>query len=172
MFDDMELLSSPRRAVELAIATEELGARFYRRLARKFRRDPDLCELFSALELDEEAKERQFRKLLDRIPDEETPSFAVANSMLRAVARSLFFSSGSEVARAVEQIETRDDCLAAVAALEKSTLEYYEALREALDGEPLLDVLVEAERAHLQKATQYRATGVRSAGLGGHQRPA
>jgi rubrerythrin len=158
MFDDMELLSSPRRAVELAIATEDMGASFYRRLARKFRRDENLCQLFSDLELDEEAHGRQFKKLLDRVPEEEPQSYAVANSMLRAVARSLFFSKQSDVARVVEQIETRDDCLAAVVALEKSTLEYYEALREAIGSDPVLDSLVEAERAHLQKATQYRAT--------------
>ena len=157
--DENELVNTPRRAVELAIATEEMGARFYRKLARKFRRDEHLCELFSALELDEESHERQFRKLLDRVPEEEPKSYAIANGILRATARSLFFSKSTDVSHAVEEIETREDCLAAVIELEKATLGYYEALRDALGGEPLLDNLVEAERSHLRKATQYMITG-------------
>ncbi len=76
-----------------------------------------------------------------------------------AETRSLFFARPNDLTRAVDEIETREDCLAAVVELEKSTLQYYEALREALGEDKVLDNLVEAERSHLRKATQYMITG-------------
>jgi rubrerythrin len=56
---------TPRRGVELAIKTEELGQRIYGKLARRFRDDPEIRAVFEVLARDEELHRRQFAQLLD-----------------------------------------------------------------------------------------------------------
>jgi len=62
--DDLSLING----IELAVTTERLGANFYKTLAKRFKENAEISELFSILAKDEEAHEAQFKTLLKKVP--------------------------------------------------------------------------------------------------------
>ena len=82
---------TPRKAIEFAIKTEELGTKFYQQLALKFSDQPELKEMFDLLATDEIMHERQFRKLLEQTPPDEGVSTGPEFQYLRAMSLSQFF---------------------------------------------------------------------------------
>ena len=92
-------------SIELAITTEKLGAGFYSKLAEKFEGDKEISELFSILAKDEKTHEKQFRKLLDKVPaegeDPETDETKVESySVPRTV--SVFHISQTDVQKGAQ----------------------------------------------------------------------
>ena len=102
-----------RNSIEMAIATEKLGAGFYGKLAEKFKSDKEISELFSILAKDEKAHEVQFRTLLDKVPAEDKePTTDQKYQYLTAVSISEFFAGDGGALKDVDKIKTRDDALA------------------------------------------------------------
>ena len=65
-----------RKALEFAVTTEELGAKFYERMASKFSGDPDVAGIFAQLGRDEQVHRVEFRKMfygLIRLPSRHLP---------------------------------------------------------------------------------------------------
>ena len=60
-----------RKAIEMAVATEELGAKHYKELAEKFSDEKEVAEIFARLAQDEVSHESQFRALLGQVPEEK-----------------------------------------------------------------------------------------------------
>ena len=52
-----------RKAVEFAVTTEQLGARFYNKMAKKFADDEGIKNIFTSLAKDELIHEKQFQNL-------------------------------------------------------------------------------------------------------------
>jgi len=157
---------TPERCVAFAIETEELGARMYRDLATRFASDPELCELFQGLSADEVEHEARFRALRDRLaPGERGRSLPDDDAeYLRAMSMAEVFDTEA-LAKRVDGIRTRDDALERALHLEKATLAYYQALREALGPNEALDTLIAVERKHVVKVMQLMITGARFRGL-------
>jgi rubrerythrin len=139
-----------RRALELAVATEELGGQFYRDMATRFADRVEVAEVFRELARDEDEHETHFRLLLERVlaaaPTRPAPRDDVT-FMLRAVALSEFF--GRKTFGDLEAITTARQALARALEFEKTTLLYYETLRDALGPAPELEALVQAEKGHV-----------------------
>jgi rubrerythrin len=137
-----------RKSIELAIATEQLGADYYSRMVRKFEKEKGLKEIFEKLVKDEKAHEAQFKALLKTIPEEEgKPEHYELYQFLRATAISEFFRQ--DAFKNADAIKTPADALGRSLAFEKSTLLYYEAIRDILGASPQLDEIIQAEKTHV-----------------------
>jgi rubrerythrin len=135
-----------RKAIEMAVVTEELGAKYYRKIAKKFAQESDIARIFDQLAQDEVAHESQFKKLLDEVPAGRH-SREDTGLVLRAAAIAQFFDQkelGND-----EQIKNPQDALVRALAFERSTLFYYQSLKEVLGDSPQLEKMIEAERSHL-----------------------
>jgi rubrerythrin len=156
---------TPRKAIEFAVKTEELGTKFYQQLAQKFSDDPELRELFELLGKDEVMHEHLFRKLLEQTPPDEGVSTGPEFQYLRAMSLSHFFMGHDGLKRKSKEIESKSDALALAFQLEKDTLHFYIAMREVLGESDALNGVIEAEKAHLTKVLQYIITDSKFRGL-------
>jgi rubrerythrin len=135
--------------MEFAVATEELGAKMYSRLAAKFSDSKDISEIFARLAADELVHKRQFSELLKQTPEEkgvsETPE---KREYLKAMSISEFFSHRSPFQK-IENLQDRNDALQFAFNFEKATLGFYKAVEEVLGKQELLSQVAETERNHV-----------------------
>ena len=148
-----------KRTLELAIATEELGAKFYEQLAAKFSDDRRLASLFKQLALEEQDHSGQFEGLLESAPvveedalDDETAG------RLRKLAAIQYFSSGEGPFVGVDEVDNEKDGLAHSLTFEEATLELYLTLRDIFGRNETLDALVNTERSHVARLQDVLAT--------------
>ena len=135
-----------RKAIEMAVVTEDLGAKYYRKIAKKFSHESEIARIFDQLAQDEVAHESQFKKLLDEVPAGRH-SREDTGLVLRAAAIAQFFDQkelGNDA-----QIKNPQDALMRALAFERSTLFYYQSLKEILGDSPQLGKMIEAERSHV-----------------------
>ncbi len=141
-----------RRALELAITTEELGAQYYRSLAKRFSDKPEIANVFANLDMDEVAHESEFQSLLKGIADENESVDDVmgdeeAYHVLRAAALFQFFEPGTPTS--LDNIENPQDALLEAVNFEKSTLLFYISLKDVVGESPQLSALITAEKRHV-----------------------
>jgi rubrerythrin len=137
-----------RKALEMAVATEELGAKHYREIAKKFSGESEIARVFQQLAEDEAAHEIQFKKLLNEVPPEkDAVQQEDAGLLLRAAATSQFFDK--KALEDTEGITSPDDALTKALAFERSTLFYYQSILEILGESPQLAKMIEAEKSHV-----------------------
>ncbi len=154
-----------RKAVELAVTTEKLGAGFYKGLAERFSDNEELSELFSTLSRDEVQHEREFSSLLKKIPaGSEADNQSEKAEYLKAVSLSQFFA-GQGPLKDIDKIETRDDALNRAFSLEKATLLYYHGIRDILGENEVLQAIIDAEKSHLVSVMKYLITDAKMRGL-------
>jgi rubrerythrin len=158
-------MRTARQAIEFAVRTEQLGAKFYKTLAARFSDDAELKQMFELLSRDEVAHEAQFRRLLEKAPADEGVSTGPEFDYLRAMSLSQFFMGEEGLKKKSKEIEGKTDAMRVVFELEKATLQYYEAMREALGENEVLEGVIQAEKAHLMKAMQYMITDAKFKGL-------
>jgi rubrerythrin len=144
--------------VELAIATEQLGAKFYRDLARRFSEDAVLGALFEQLALEEEQHEDHFAQLRDTLLPAVHEIDGGQQRYLQAMAVSQFFTLRSGPFEDVEFILDDLDGLRHALDFEKSTLGFYHAVREVLGPSEVIDELVATERGHVMRIVDVMAT--------------
>jgi rubrerythrin len=139
---------SLKQVLELAVTTEELGAKYYEELAQKFSSEAALVEVFDRLRKEELAHAAAFRKLASQAaPDQKVGPDNDAYFVLRAAATSEFFSQNGMQDTA--SIQTPADALVKALEFEKSTLFYYQSVKDSLGGSPELDALIAAEKSHM-----------------------
>jgi rubrerythrin len=155
-----------RKAVEFAVTTEQLGNKFYNKMAKKFADDAQVSEIFAMLAKDELVHEKQFQNLLNKVPkDEGVSSQDDRWAHLKIMSMSEFFMGQSGVFRKLEEIETKEDALQRAFGLEKDTLGYYRAMEDILGKDEILTSIIEAEKKHLAKVMEYMITGAKMRGL-------
>jgi rubrerythrin len=135
-----------RKAIEIAVTTEELGAKHYQELAKKFAGEAEVAGLFQKLSEDEVSHEAQFKALLNEVPEANQDLVDDEKGLLlRAAATAQFFDK-----KALEEaVETPADALAKALAFERSTLFYFQSIKEVLGESPQLDEMIQAEKAHV-----------------------
>jgi rubrerythrin len=162
------MLENPtiQKAVEFAVATEDLGAQAYIKLAEKFSGQKEISEAFSILARDEKAHRAQFTALLKKLPPEADQAPGDEQQQyLRAMAMSEFFGGDAGLAAELEKIQSLEEALLRVFAFEKATLGFYLALREVLGQEDVLDAVIQAEKQHVLRLMQYICTEEKMKGL-------
>jgi rubrerythrin len=157
---------SLRDSIELAVTAEKLGADFYNTLAKRFKENAEISELFSILAKDEEAHEAQFKALLNDVPaGEKKPESDREYQLLKAAAMSAFFMGEEGPMKDIGKIKTRDDAFARAFALEKASLFYYHAMQDLLGENEILKTIITAEKNHLVSVMKYLVTGAKMRGL-------
>lgn len=155
-----------RKAVEFAISVEQMGNEIYDRLARRFKDDEEISKVFAVLAKDELLHEKQLKTLLESVPAEEPQGYAEKYGYLRAMSLSEFFTSREGLTRSLEEVKTRQDALQRAFELERSALGYYQALKEVLGENEVLDSIIKMEREHMVSVMRYMVTGAKMRGLG------
>jgi rubrerythrin len=140
-----------RKAIEFAVKTEELGAKFYQQLAVRFSDQAELKEMFELLAQDEVVHGNQFRTLLAETPRDE----GVSTGPEFAMSLSQFFMGEEGLKKKCSEIKDRNDAMSIAFELEKATLHYYQAMKEVLGENDTLEAVIEAEKAHLMKVMKY-----------------
>jgi rubrerythrin len=151
-----------RKALEMAVATEELGAKYYQEITKKFSSDKEIVEMFGQLADDEVAHENQFKKLLEEVPADEVEQDD-AGLLLRAAATSQFFDQ--KALENTAEIKTVADALAKALAFERSTLFYYQSLKGVLGESPQIQKLIDAEKAHVTTLMKVIVSNAKFRGL-------
>lgn len=141
-----------KKCMELAVTTEQLGAKFYRDLAAKFEDNPEVKEVFSRLAKDELIHEAQFKKLADEVNGNGGILSESDQEYLNAIVYSKYFDSATF--EDAEKIDDPGQALVMAAAFEKATLLYYMVLRESLGDSPQLDAIIKAEKEHVTALTR------------------
>ena len=137
-----------RKALQLAVATENNGIKFYERLAKRFEDNQDVASIFTRLAKDEIAHESEFNKLLDNITeDKPLDQDPEQYDYLRATSISEFFRS--DIFDKIDQITDPTDALIMALNFEKSTKMYYEALALTIGESPELQELINHEKGHV-----------------------
>ena len=161
MTDDLTL----REAIQLAVTTEQLGRDYYERMAKKFAGEADASAAFGQLAKDEQAHEEQFKRILEAVPkDEDQSSRYELYQYLRATAISQFFQQ--DYFKKADKIETASDALAAALHFEKTTMQFYQAIREITGENKQLDAIIAAERRHVLSIVKILPTDAKFRGLG------
>jgi rubrerythrin len=137
-----------RKVFELAISTEEMGAKYYEELAKKFAGEGELSATFAQLAKDETSHAAQFRQFLGDLPqDRAVEEQSEEHLLLRAAVSSQFFDKSFY--DATSGVATPQDALARALAFERSTLFYYQSLKDVLGESPQLNGLIQAEKNHM-----------------------
>jgi len=156
---------TPGMLVDFAIKTEDLGAQMYRDLAARFPSDAELRDLFASLAADEVEHGERFRALHDRaVSGKREPISPEQGEYLRAMSMSEVFDTEG-LAKRVDGIRTREDALERALHLEKATLAYYQAMREVLGPDEVLDALIAVEKKHVIKVMHLMLTGAKFRGF-------
>lgn len=151
---------SLRGCLEFAVATEDAGAKFYNRLAKRFAGSQEVANLFESLGKDEQLHKQQFSELLDRLPREVGITMAPEKSeYVRAMSISEFFSHHGGPFKNIDEIESRDDALEKVFEFEKATLGFYQAVQEVLGDNATLNQVIETEKSHITRLMKVVITG-------------
>lgn len=159
--DEMTL----RDALELAVTTEEIGHKLYRRLAEKFAHEPAIADVFLTLAKDEGFHQEQFRRLGAELPrtSDEASRYGVSE-YLRATAISEFFTD--QAFHRTDEIGTVEDALRLAFNFEKTTALFYQALRDEIGQSEELDQLIAAEKSHVVALMKVLISDARFRGLG------
>lgn len=162
MFEDPTI----RKAMEIAVETEKLGGIFYRKMAKKFADNKEVAQVFTLLAEDEDVHEKQFTKLLERVPEDTGGPMQKENmAYLKIISRTEFFMGRSGIFRDLDAITDKEDALTRAFQLEKDTLSYYQALRDVMGDNSELDAVIAAEKRHVSKVLEYLTTGAEMRGL-------
>ncbi|HEU4382128.1 MAG TPA: ferritin family protein [Anaeromyxobacteraceae bacterium] len=139
--------------VAFAIKTEEMGAELYQGLARKFAADVELREIFERLGAEEVEHAEQIRTMGERLVPRlrDRPLSAEEQDYLRAMTISDVFYRAGGPAVDIGSVRTREEALKRALQLEKTTLAYYQAMRDVIGSEQALDSLIAMERKHVAK---------------------
>ena len=146
MIEDITL----RGCMEFAVATEEVGAKIYSRLAAKFSSHKEVAQIFTRLAEDEKIHKQQFSELLKKAPaDEGISSSPEKHEYVKAMSLSEFFSHHRGPFQNMDRIQDRNDALQHALNFEKATLGFYKAVQDILGTNELLNQVIEEERNHI-----------------------
>jgi rubrerythrin len=152
-----------RQAIEHAVKTEQRGAAYYQRMAKTFADNQAVADVFTQLAKDEEEHGSEFSQLLSQVPGgEETDSEAL--QMVQAAG--LTGELDADNLDKPEDITSPKDALLKALSFERSTLFYYQSLKEALGDSPQLQALISAEKSHVLVLMKVLVTDADFRGLG------
>jgi rubrerythrin len=135
-----------RKAVELAVQTEQIGKKFYEELSQKFESEKEVHEIFTQLASDEKVHENQFKALLEKLTGDDKIA-EKHQDYIKAASVSDFFQT--DAFDNITKIDSAGQALNRAFNFEKTTLLYYEALRDVLGDSQELNQIIEAEKKHM-----------------------
>lgn len=116
---------STREVIEQAVQTEKLGCEFYTAMAKRFKENEKLKNLFEMLAVKEQQHEKRFSELKNKIEDEEIENSEEVSQYLRAIIESEFFLGKNKSLPSLEHGKTVTDAVNFALVFEREALLYY-----------------------------------------------
>ncbi|HWR71928.1 MAG TPA: ferritin family protein [Nitrospirota bacterium] len=137
--------------IEMAVRTEVLGNRFYTSMARKFKKNAELVELFTTLAAKEKTHEKTFLELKDMVSRSgpEPQDWDEVSNYLRAFVESEFFLGRGKSLPSMTRIRSVKNAVAFALGFEKETLLYFMELRKIVKEKEVVDEVINEEKSHI-----------------------
>lgn len=152
------------KAIDFAVETEKLGLRFYGKLAKRFKDDAELHEVFATLARDEEQHAQRFAALREKLPEHKGPLQFEQQQYMRAISLSEIFAQERGIAKEPDKIESKADALERAFHMEQTSLLYYQEMKRVLE-EDLLDEIIAEEKKHVVAIMKLMVTDAKVRGL-------
>ncbi len=140
---------SIREVVAQAVQTEKLGYEFYTAMAKRFKENEKLKNLFEMLAVKEQQHEKRFSELKNKIEDEEIENWEEVSQYLRAIVESEFFLGKNKSLPSLEHAKTVTDAVNFALGFEKETLLYYYNLKDIIEEKNVLNEIISEEKQHI-----------------------
>ncbi|MHB8846438.1 MAG: ferritin family protein [Nitrospirota bacterium] len=137
--------------IEMAVRTEILGYRFYTTMAKKFKKNAELADLFTTLASKEKVHEKTFsglKKMVAKSGPEPVEWDEVTNYM-RAFVESEFFLGRTKSLPSMTRIRSVKDAVKFALGFEKETLLYFMELRKIVKEKEVVDEVINEEKSHI-----------------------
>lgn len=144
--------------LEMAVRTEVLGNRFYTSMARKFKKNAELVNLFTTLAAKEKAHEKTFSELKSMVARSgpEPQDWEEVSNYLRAFVESEFFLGRGKSLPTMTKIRSVKNAVAFALGFEKETLLYFMALRGMVKEKEVVDEVINEEKSHIMWLTAFK----------------
>jgi rubrerythrin len=155
-----------KEVVEMAVEMERMGCAFYETMAARFAKNAEIGELFTALANDERVHEKMFRELLAKMPgiaNPRTKDDSIAFLRIMVLPETMLTEQDAQAR--LHQIQTPRDAVDRALRVEKDTFAYYEAMKDIFGKHEALEKIIEEEKRHIIKLTEYLITGAKMRGL-------
>ncbi len=140
---------SIREVIEQAVQTERLGYEFYTAMAKKFKENEGLKNLFETLAVKEQQHEKRFSELKNKIKDEEIEGWEEVSEYLRAIVESEFFLGKNKSLPSLEHVRTVADAVKFALGFEKEALLYYHNLKDVVEDKDVMNAIIGEEKQHI-----------------------
>ena len=142
---------------QFAIRIEENGEKFYKKLSEAVD-DKDAKELFKDLSKEEVTHAQVFKRILSNIEDYGDTDIYPEEyfAYLHALANNMIFNK--DLDKEISRVKSRDDALKFAMQQEWEAILYYQEIRKLVpdDEKQHIDKLIEEEREHFLKLTEYQ----------------
>ncbi len=147
---------SINEVIEQAVQTEKLGYEFYTGMAERFEKDEKFRKFFEMLAVKEQAHEKIFAGLKERIGDQSLEGWEEASKYLRAIIESEFFLGKNKSLPSLDHLVTIEDAVRFAIGFEKETLLYFLTLKDVIKEKELLNEIINEEKLHIVWLSEFR----------------
>ncbi len=138
-----------REVIEQAVQTEKLGYEFYTAMAKRFKENERLKDLFETLAIKEQQHEKRFSELRNKIKDEAIEGWEEFAEYLRAIVESEFFLGKNKSLPSLEHVRTVADAVKFALGFEKEALLYYHNLKDIVEEKNVMNEIISEEKQHI-----------------------
>ncbi len=149
-----------KQAIEIAMKAEELAAKFYAQLAKKFGNNAELKSLLEQLARDEIDHRKQFGDLLNIEPGRSVSISDEHYDFLKQIDISRHFDQMENVGDVEEK-----DILNQAYEFEKETVLFYHGIKDIVGESKELDEIIKMEKSHMTQILKYIMTDAEFRGL-------
>jgi rubrerythrin len=149
-----------KNAIEIAMKAEELGAKFYAQLAKKFENNAELNATLEQLARDEVDHKKQFAALLDVEPGENINISDEHFDFLKQIDISRHFDYMQNVADVKEE-----EVLKNAYEFEKESVMFYHGIKDIVGDSKELDEIIKMEKQHMTQLLKYIITDAEFRGI-------
>ena len=146
--------------IEMAVRTEVLGNRFYTTMAKKFKKNAELVNLFTTLAAKEKVHEKTFSGLKAMVAKSgpEPVEWDEVSNYLRAYVESEFFLGKGKSLPAMTKIRSVKNAVSFALGFEKETLLYFMELRTVVKEKEVVDEVINEEKSHIMWLAKFQDT--------------
>lgn len=145
--------------IEIALKAEENGAKVYNQLAEKFASHQELSDTFKLLAKDEQIHFSQFQALKKELPETLEKVQEIDGEFFQCVDLGkyydFFISAGDDLLKILKLAYD----------FERETYVFYNAVRDVIGKNEILDKIIEFEKSHMLKLFQYIVTESKFRGI-------
>lgn len=148
-------------AIETAIRAESLSVRFYKELADKLTKSPDIKMQLEKIALQKAEHKRIFEGLLTRATQKHSKALEADVDFLKTVDISSYFDD----LEVIDAHKKPSEIIKFAYDFEKDTVLFYIALHDLYGHNDILDEIIRNEKAHMTMLMKYLLTELRFKGV-------